>query len=157
MNHLLIGLPGSGKSTFAQQLAKLDSHSVIISTDRIRGELFGDEATQGSWAEIEAEVFRRVKQAIARGKSVIYDATNINRAWRLDWLEKAAAVGARQWMAWYLNLPLATCLQRNQNRDRQVPEEWIVKVAANLEAFPPHIAEGFVAVQELQDLSLIHI
>jgi predicted kinase len=50
--HLLIGPPGSGKTTLAHQLAPLlngaeGQSAVVLSTDAIRAELFGDAAVQG--------------------------------------------------------------------------------------------------------------
>ncbi|RMG08866.1 MAG: hypothetical protein D6728_13705 [Cyanobacteria bacterium J055] len=48
MHHFLIGLPGSGKSTFAAQLDSLNDESIIISPDRIRAELYGNESIQGN-------------------------------------------------------------------------------------------------------------
>lgn len=45
--HFLIGVPSSGKSTFAQLLAQTGNYQ-IISTDAIRQQLYGDETIQGS-------------------------------------------------------------------------------------------------------------
>ncbi|MBW4428061.1 MAG: ATP-binding protein [Nostoc desertorum CM1-VF14] len=50
--HYLIGPPGSGKSTLAAQMSQLIPNSRIISTDQIRGKLYGNEEIQGDWAEI---------------------------------------------------------------------------------------------------------
>ncbi len=85
--HFLIGIPASGKSTFAQLLAQTGDYQ-IISTDAIRQQLYGDEKIQGNWLEIEAEMLKQMQEAIALHRGIIYDATNIKRAWRLDLLEK---------------------------------------------------------------------
>ncbi|MBC6420287.1 MAG: AAA family ATPase [Hormoscilla sp. SP5CHS1] len=48
-HHFLIGLLASGKSTFAQQLAEIEgSCHEIVSTDKIREQLFEDEIVQDS-------------------------------------------------------------------------------------------------------------
>jgi predicted kinase len=52
--HLLIGPPGSGKTTLAGQLAPLlqgesGQPGLVLSTDVIRAELFGDAGVQGPW------------------------------------------------------------------------------------------------------------
>ena len=56
--HLLIGPPASGKTTLAGVLASLTG-AVVLSTDVVRGELFGDAAVQGPWRDIEALLHQR--------------------------------------------------------------------------------------------------
>ena len=122
-HHFLIGLPASGKSTFAEQLAKLGPEYTIISTDQIRGELFGDESIQGNWLDIEKVALSRIKAADESGNVAIYDATNFKREYRLDFLGKVNKITGKslQWMAWQLDTPLEICQRRNQERARQVP------------------------------------
>jgi predicted kinase len=144
--HFLIGVPGSGKSTFASQWVEHDPDCVVISTDTIRHELFGDEQIQGSWELIEAEIIARLEKAVVSGKSVIYDATNAKRAWRIDILQKFARVGADNWIGWYLQTPLEKCLQRNRLRLRQVDEKIINSFSEMLNTFEPIEAEGFTKI-----------
>ena len=80
--HLLIGPPTSGKTTLAGVLADL-AGAVVLSTDSVRGELFGDAAGHGPWRDIEALLHRRIRQAVAAGIPVIVDATQARRCWRL--------------------------------------------------------------------------
>ena len=68
---LLIGLPGSGKSTLAKQLLRECPQIELISTDTIRGQLFGSEAIQGPWPLIWREMERQLQQAIIADKRVI--------------------------------------------------------------------------------------
>lgn len=143
--HCLIGPPGAGKSTLAQQWVRRSPHYQWISTDRIRQDLFGDAATQGNWPQVEAEVIRQIQAAIAAGIPVIYDATNAKRTWRLDLMQKLAD-RSTQWMAWWLKTSLKQCKVRNRNRDRQVAEAVIEDMYAALKAMPPLSAEGFVVV-----------
>ncbi len=60
VSHFLIGIPGAGKSTLAQEWAQRDPNYCIVSTDGIRAELYGDEEIQGEWGTIEAVVMQRV-------------------------------------------------------------------------------------------------
>jgi predicted kinase len=82
LSHFLIGVPGAGKSTFAQLLAQTGDYQ-IISTDTIRQQLYGDEIIQGNWLEIETEVINQIEQAVTAQTPVIYDATKAKRAWRM--------------------------------------------------------------------------
>ena len=157
--HLLIGVPSSGKSTFAQQWIEADSSYAIVSTDSIREQLFGDESVQGDWKAVEARVWAAICTHIAQGTPVIYDATNAKRPWRLGFLQqmqrqlethpkiKSQKIDSPiEWMAWHLDTPIHTCKQRNQQRQRIVPDGIIDDMADALERFPPTVAEGFVDV-----------
>ena len=148
--HILIGVPGSGKSTFAANLAKLGNYHVI-STDAIREELYGDATIQGEWVEIETIAIAQITKIITQGDIIIYDATNARRAWRIDLLQKLnlAVTSSVLWMGWYLQTPIKTCKAWNQQRTRQVPDIVIEKMYQSLQDFPPVAAEGFAAVKEV--------
>jgi predicted kinase len=146
--HFLIGIPASGKSTFAAKLAQLEPQAVIISTDTIRGELFGNEAMQGEWAQIEARVIERISKAILCEYPVIYDATNAQAEWRIDLLGKLKDYPA-VWLAWWLKAPVKKSQQWNQNRLRRVPDEVIERMAVSLRNNPPQQSEGFFAIERL--------
>ena len=148
--HFLIGVPGSGKSTFAANLAKLGNHRVI-STDTIRQQLYGDATIQGEWREIETQAISAVVDAITQGINVIYDATNTRRVWRLELLEKLnlAMTSPVLWIGWYLQTPLETCKQWNKQRTRQVPDVVIDRMYESLIDFPPVAAEGFAIIKNV--------
>jgi predicted kinase len=145
----LIGAPASGKSTLAKALAATWQGSQIISTDDIRQELYRDPSIQGHWPEIEAKLLDQIHKAYQQGQSIIYDATNAHRSWRLDLLQKLPDIN---WIGWHLTTSLDVCKQRNQQRDRRVPDPVIEAMAQALKTFPPIPAEGFLDVLTL-DLS----
>lgn len=154
--HFSIGLPGSGKSTFVFKLQEMIPNSEIVSTDIARYKLYGNEATQGDWLnEIEPEILRQIKNAIASNKPVIYDATNVRRDWRMGMLlkieEKLKEIGSPQvyWVAWHLQTPVDVCKEWNQKRDRQVPDKIIEEYAKFLQLEPPSLEEGFKDIYRL--------
>jgi predicted kinase len=138
----LIGLPGSGKSTFAHSL-----NSRIISTDAIRAQLFGEEAIQGSWLRIWLEVrsqFQQAVDAIASGEieCAVYDATNAVRKQRRAAIALARKSGFTQITGLWINPSIEVCLERNRLRSRSVPEEVIYRMARRLYGAPPAVDEG---------------
>ncbi|MEL6928040.1 MAG: ATP-binding protein [Cyanobacteria bacterium J06600_6] len=147
--HLLVGLPGSGKSTFAQQLHRQIPNSVIISTDAIRLRLYGDEKIQGKWSQIEQEAIEQARLAIKYEQTAIYDATNVQLAWRNSFLDKVSDLNS-EWIAWWIKTPVNVCKYRNKRRSRHVPNDVINTYYDDLRQSPPTVDEGFLAVKEIE-------
>lgn len=124
---------------------------MIISTDETRRELYGDAQIQGSWTAIETEVLQKMRGAIARQQPVIYDATNTNARWRGEFLRRCPPM---TWVAWWIDIPVAICLTRNQRRSRLVPPDIIQLMATELQHNPPSKAEGFLDIITLQNTDL---
>lgn len=145
--HLLIGPPASGKTTLAGVLAGLTG-AQVLSTDRLRRELFGDAAVQGPWRDIEGLLHQRIRELVADGVPVIVDATHARRPWRLAITQALALPAPVEWIGWWLYTSLATCLEWNHTRARLVPEPVIREMAAALAdpVFGPSRAEGFASV-----------
>ncbi|WP_353930138.1 AAA family ATPase [Okeanomitos corallinicola TIOX110] len=139
---LLIGLPGSGKSTLAKKLIAESPQMQLISTDAIRGQLFGAEAIQGSWLLIWQEIERQFRQATTANISTIFDATNAQRKNRREIIELAREIGFTHITGIWIKTPVWVCLKRNQNRDRQVPEEVILRMHRQLRDAPPSLNDG---------------
>jgi predicted kinase len=151
---LLVGLPGSGKSTWARSCLARHPEGRLISTDAIRGQLFGDESIQSSWLKIWLEVRRQFQEAvgqIALGQAsfAIYDATNAVRKQRRQAIALARKTGFSQISGLWLNTPLWVCLEQNQRRDRQVPEAVILRMSRRLYGAPPSVEEGLDSLIEL--------
>lgn len=157
MSHLilLIGLPGSGKSTIAQALVQQCPDRHIISTDAIRAQLFGDERIQGSWLKIEQEIVHQFQQTIQHIQDgivseVIYDATHAVRKHRRAAIVLAQTCGFTHITALWVKTPLWLCLMQNQKRDRQVPEAVILHMHRCLTGASPSLEEGFDRLIQLQ-------
>jgi predicted kinase len=161
MAHLLflMGLPGSGKSTLAKFLLRGDRtpDRVLISTDGIRADLFGNESVQGDWLQVWQEVEQRFRVAVdqiqqGQRSAAIYDATNAVQQQRRDAIALARQSGFTHLTGIWLNTPLWLCLQRNQQRDRQVPAEVIERMSRCLNDVAPSESEGF---QQLIEITLL--
>jgi predicted kinase len=151
--HLLIGQPASGKTTLARALAPLltapgESPALVLSTDAIRAEVFGDAAVQGPWVDIQQRLHQRIQAAVAAGIPVIVDATHARRAWRLAITQALPLPAPVEWIGWWLYTPLPTSLEWNAERQRPVPVPVIQEMAAALvdPNFGPSRAEGFAAL-----------
>jgi len=144
---MLVGVPGSGKSTWARDFVLTHPRYRVVSTDNLRAQLYGDEAVQGDWHQIWQQVVIQWWQgvvAIHQGEleGVIYDATNARRRHR-----RAAIAAARQagfspiTLVWF-DVPLSLALERNRGRSRQVPIDVVATMHRQLQGAPPSVQEG---------------
>lgn len=85
--YYLVGLPASGKTTYAKKLEK-ELGAIRLSSDDLRIELFGDVNCQDRNTELFEEMNKRAKLALKSGKIVVYDATNINSKKRMNFINQ---------------------------------------------------------------------
>jgi predicted kinase len=133
---VLVGLPGSGKSSYLERQG-----ITPLSSDLVR-QLLADDATDQT---IHARVFQclryLLRQRLAIGRPVTYvDATHLTPAERRPYVKIAQRYGCSV-EALYFDVPLDVCLARNRGRSRVVPEEAVRAMAAKL--VPPKVQEGF--------------
>ena len=89
--HLFFGLPGSGKSTIANDMTRKDPRLVIICADSIgqmlRGTYSSYSSNFSSMRGLAAKIAQEaVKQAIDGGFDFILDETNLTRSARGKWV-----------------------------------------------------------------------
>jgi len=137
--YMMIGLPASGKSIIAEEIAER-KNAVIISTDELRQELLGDVNSQSDNNLIFKEAEKRLKENINNGKNVIFDATNVNYKKRIDWLNRFNKYDVKK-IAILVATPYEECLERNAKRERKIPEEVITRMYHNF--YIPQYFEGF--------------
>jgi len=121
--YVLVGAPGSGKSTYAAKLAKTEN-AVVISGDDIRSELYGSAEIQGDWGEIWNRIDELVSESC--GMSVILDGTHCRKDYRSEAITLLKSYGYDRVEAVVMETSLANCLARNFKRERNVPD-YIVK------------------------------
>lgn len=140
---LLVGVPGSGKTTYAKRYIERHTNTVHLSSDAIRNELYGDENIQGNPAEVFSLMQKRAVESLNDGHDVIYDATNMTRK------DRACIIGICPKFAkieccivW---APIETCIERDADRNRTVGKEVIDKMLKRFQA--PYYDEGIDAVK----------
>lgn len=108
---------------------------VILSSDAIREELYGDASIQDNPAKVFNELHKRLRAELKGGRSVIYDATNLIRARRSEivgYVKDNYPDCIRT--AFEFNVTLNECIQRQTMRDRQVPAQVIARQFRQYEA-----------------------
>ena len=129
---LLVGIPGSGKTTYSEQYIEKHPNTVHLSSDKIRAELWGNEATQGDNNEVFSLMQSRAIEALNDGQSVVYDATNVtrkDRSYIISLCPKFAKIECH--IIW---APIETCIERDAARERTVGKAVIDKM---LKRFQP--------------------
>jgi predicted kinase len=136
---VLVGLPGSGKSTYLERMGVRG-----LSSDAIRGMLADDETDQTIHERVFQTLRYLLRQRLAIGRPVTYiDATNLRPEERRPYLEIGQQHGCDV-EAVFFDVPLNVCRERNAQRRRVVPEEALRKMAEKLVA--PTVEEGFEKV-----------
>lgn len=117
--YMLVGLPGSGKSTYAKIIAK-KSNSVIYSSDAIREELYGSEEIQGDSQTVFQMLHSCIKDELRNNVNVIYDACNISYKRRMGFLQELKKIPCYK-VCIFIATPYCECIKNNENRERCVP------------------------------------
>lgn len=129
---LLVGPPGSGKTTYAEKYIAKHDNAIHLSSDKIRAELWGNEATQGDNNEVFSLMQSRAIEALNNGQSVVYDSTNMtrkDRSYIISICPKFVKIEAH--VVW---APIETCIERDAARERTVGKEVIDRM---LKRFQP--------------------
>jgi predicted kinase len=133
---LAIGLPGSGKSSWFKR------HKITpLSSDLLRALLF-DDPTEQRFQDLIFSNLRSMLKArlIARRPLNYVDATNLTPHERQSWVKLGHDYGYEV-QAVFFDVPLEVCLERNQRRERVVPEDAMRRMSSKLKA--PTFEEGF--------------
>ncbi len=133
---LAIGLPGSGKSSWFKRRGVTP-----LSSDLLRKLLF-DDTTEQRYQDLVFGTLRSLLRArlVARMPWNYVDATNLSPRERHGWIKMAREFGYDV-HAVFFDVPLQVCMERNQRRQRVVPEDVMQRMAAKLR--PPTFDEGF--------------
>jgi len=126
------GLPGSGKTTAAKFARALEpDNTVRINRDALRNALFGSDS-QDYYACGKDVLYRKeklittvqhdaIRDALAAGKNVLVDDTNLPVRTGRGLRKIAVAAGADFFVVDLTGVALDTCIERNENRKDKEP------------------------------------
>jgi predicted kinase len=139
---VLVGLPGSGKSTWLEGAV-----GGGLSSDAVRKLLADDETDQTIHVRVFQTIRYLLQQRLEIGRPVTYiDATNLTPEERRPYIEMARVYGAEA-EAVFFDVALGVAQERNARRSRVVPPAAMDLMAGKL--VPPSVAEGFARVTVL--------
>lgn len=138
---VLVGVPGSGKSTYAHA-----NFRHVVSPDAIRLERFGVRFDRTIEGAVWKDAYARVASHLDRGEVVCFDATSVTRKRRRKLLSLARDAGAPAVAIW-LRIDTETAWTRNKQREHAVPRRAFAQLVRAL--LPPETEEGFAAVRTI--------
>jgi len=139
--YVMVGVPGSGKTTYARRYFP---EALRISLDDLRlmfsGRTFEPRIEGAVGIAADAMIEALASNAVKLERDLLLDATNVSRA------RRASAIAAARRhelspIAVYVDTPVAVAQQRNQGRPVPVPFNIVNRFGTSLE--PPTLAEGF--------------
>lgn len=127
---LMVGIPGSGKTTLSKML--IERGYAVLNADSIREELWGDATDQREASKVFEIFFKRLDDLLDLQKDIVIDNTNTNPRHREQSIVRARQKGYEDIQLWVLDVPLELCLERNKTRERQVPEDIVTKMHSTI-------------------------
>ena len=134
---ITVGLPGSGKSTWARQWVAENPHwRARVNRDDLRDMLHGGRKGT-AWQERQVTLAQHaaVRALLERGYEVVVDDTNLVASHRRELLAIARECGAKVVIRRFDDIPVETCIARDARRPRRtrVGAEVIRRMAATAE------------------------
>ena len=155
---VMVGLPGSGKSTIAKELQKniiknaflkREANCTILSSDAYRQKLLEDENDQSNGEKVFNALYTDMREFLLKEENVIFDATNTSMKARkrifleLDKIKKELEEKNISLIkiAYVIPTKFEECIERDSKRERTVGREVINKFRMSFQM--PQSFEGF--------------
>lgn len=138
--YMMVGLPGSGKSTHVRKIGApfVSSDYYIEKWAKEQGKTY-NEIFKESVKQAMNSLREDVEFMLSHDGSFIWDQTNLTKKVREERLSKIPAHYKK--IAVVIDAPINVCLERNQKRDRSIPEHIIKSMYMTFEL--PSLDEGF--------------
>lgn len=139
--YLVIGFPGSGKSTWSREKAKSNKSTLIINRDSIRTMIKGTYTYDEELEPLVVKMSVSCLNDICDGRDVIIDETNLTKERRKEWLSHCSKFD-RKVFVWFPET--VKNLDRRMNESRGVSRErWQVIIDDMKKIFEiPALDEG---------------
>jgi len=136
----LVGLPASGKSTFAQKFKELieqksdDFNVRIIDPDIIRESIVHGDFNHKKEKIVRKKNLKSIKKALSTGNIVISDDLNYYSSMRHELMKIAEKAKVRFFII-HVATPLEICLKWNEERGKKIPNEVIQDISNKFDDF----------------------
>lgn len=137
--YITVGLPGSGKSTYAKKFIA-DKNVEYLSSDSLRAVYGKGEDDQTVTPIVFGHIKRKVDEFLKDGKNVMVDATSVNRRERSDYINSAKKYGAKV-VALVFKMDRQGLIARNKKRGEEggrVVPDWVIDKMLNKFEEPDH-------------------
>ena len=131
--HLMVGLPGSGKTTLAKKLEQ-ELPAMRLTPDEWMARVVGDGYDEAKRAVVEAMLWDIAAQGLRLGINVILDFGFWSRVEREDYRALAAKLGADA-KVHFLDVRSVALVQRLHARNAAIPSETFHIEPTDLEAW----------------------
>jgi len=147
---MMVGIPGSGKSTYVQQLKEKGYE--VINPDAIRFELTGDMADQSQNKRVWDLTYERLVKLLKSGRNAVLDATNVNLSNRRKFMNAVKEeVPNVVFKAIVVNVDKEEAIRRVQKRVSEggldIPSDVMDRMYNNMQLNPPTEEEGFETIE----------
>lgn len=141
--YMLMGLPGSGKTTIASQLYMNDPNAVLLSSDEFRNDICPGDYSKEAHGKVFSAMNSAARKAVKDGFTVVYDATNLSRKRRMGLRELMG--NDHEKVCICVLKSVRDCIQQDRSRVQSVGADVIRR---SLGSFcPPHICEGWNSIE----------
>ena len=144
--YVLVGVPASGKTTFAGEFKRPTRNTTVLSLHDIKKDLRSiDEATQ--FALLES----RMISALEKGQDVLIDATSLTKKERENYITIGRGFNCYM-IAVVFDTPIKICQKRNECRGYIISDDAYDKMLKKFEC--PTLEEGFDEIQHADGMEI---